>query len=411
LWYLLFPSLTLTMVVALVLVMFWPPAGLMLIAGAITNILLRATVARQVAVVQSAFRQVGPLIVVAQKLAPIDRDDTRPITGTLVTDPPKLERLKRIAGWMSRDVSGAMSGQLAGLLLEYLNMIFCLDANALLFGAKELRVHGPELLRVLASVGDVDAALSVASYRAETAGWTRPRFLSAGAPTVLTGVRHPLVPDAVANAITIDAPRGAIITGSNMSGKTTFLRTLGVTTVLAQTINTCLVDAYESPTFVVRSCIGRADDPANGKSYYAVEVEAVLSLVRAAEGTRAHLFLFDELFRGTNTVERIAAGEAVLRALIKPDSAGHRSPHVVMAATHDQELVDLLAETYAAYHFTDTVGEEGLSFDYRLQPGPSTTRNAITLLRLRGAPEELVNQAIARATSLSHARRDIVTRS
>jgi DNA mismatch repair ATPase MutS len=107
------------------------------------------------------------------------------------------------------------------------------------------------------------------------------------------------------------------------------------------------------------------------------------------------LFLLDELFRGTNAVERIAAGEAVLTELLV-DATDVR-PHIVLAATHDGELVDLLRGSYAAYHFGDAIGPNGLTFDYHLLPGPATTRNAITLLQLQGAPESLVNRALARA--------------
>jgi DNA mismatch repair ATPase MutS len=116
------------------------------------------------------------------------------------------------------------------------------------------------------------------------------------------------------------------------------------------------------------------------------------------------------LFRGTNAVERIAAGEAVLATLLAPapapapDVSGPPSPHVVLVATHDQELVDLLDGSYAAYHFTDTIDEAGLVFDYQLQPGPSTTRNAIAMLAQRGAPAELVSRALALAQILDRAR-------
>ena len=97
-----------------------------------------------------------------------------------------------------------------------------------------------------------------------------------------------------------------------MSGKSTFLRTVGVNVVLAQSINTCLARVYRAPVYQVRSCIGRSDDLIAGKSYYLVEVEAVLALRESERAAAPHLFIFDELFRGTNAVERIAAAEAVL---------------------------------------------------------------------------------------------------
>ena len=90
----------------------------------------------------------------------------------------------------------------------------------------------------------------------------------------------------------------------------------------------------------------------------------------------------------------------MLTTLLDPASDGAPAPHVVIAATHDQELVDLLAGRYEPYHFTDHVGDGGLIFDYELRPGPAQTRNAIALLRLRGAPEHLVARAIASANAL-----------
>lgn len=99
---------------------------------------------------------------------------------------------------------------------------------------------------------------------------------------------------------------------------------------------------------------------------------------------QVNLFLFDELFRGTNAIERIAAAEAVLREMVGPPE--DRKPHVVLVATHDGELVELLRDTFVPYHFTDSLGTEGLTFQYRLEPGAATSWNAIALLQLQGAP-------------------------
>ena len=170
------------------------------------------------------------------------------------------------------------------------------------------------------------------------------------APRRCSGLRHPLLPEAVPNSIELAPPRGVLITGSNMSGKSTFLRTVGVNAILAQTINTCLATSYSAPVFSVRSLIGRSDDLTAGRSYYRDEVEAVLSLVRASRGSRPHLFLFDELFRGTSTIERIAAAEATLAELVHGDGRTP-SPHIVIAATHDRELVALLERSVRCVPF------------------------------------------------------------
>jgi DNA mismatch repair ATPase MutS len=103
------------------------------------------------------------------------------------------------------------------------------------------------LVRAAAAAGDVDAAISIASFRAGRADWTTPDFRGAGTTTELIELRHPLVDDAVPNSIVIRAGRGVLVTGSNMSGKSTFLRTVGVNAVLAQTISTALANEYRAP--------------------------------------------------------------------------------------------------------------------------------------------------------------------
>jgi len=281
--------------------------------------------------------------------------------------------------------------------------VFLLDATGVYLASRDLSRHGRALVRATAAAGDVDAAISVASFRAGRSDWTRPEWQTTEAATALTDLRHPLVPDAVPNSIAIHPGRGVLVTGSNMSGKSTFLRTVGVNAVLAQTIHTCLAREYRAPVFQVCSCIGRADDLLAGKSYYIVEVESLLELVRASDDSAPHLFLLDEMFRGTNTVERIAAGQAVLLELLQAGT-GATKPHVVLAATHDGELVDLVAETFDAYHFGDSIGPDGLMFDHQLQHGPARTRNAIALLRLHGAPATLLAQAVTTAETLDRHR-------
>ena len=98
-------------------------------------------------------------------------------------------------------------------------------------------------------------------------------------------------------------------------------------------------------------------------------------------------------------------GGRVGRQLPRRGEAEDRQhPHLVLAATHDAELVELLDDSYDAYHFTDTIGPNGLVFEYRLQPGAATTRNAITLLELHGAPTSMVRRALTLAAELDRQR-------
>lgn len=194
-----------------------------------------------------------------------------------------------------------------------MHLALLLDATGIYFGLKDLDAHRQALLRVVAAAGDVDAAMSLASYRASRPDWTRPHFELEPVTARLEGVNHPLVREAIPNSIEIPCGRGVLVEGSNMSGKTTFLRTIGVNAVMAQTLNTCLAREYRAPVFDVRSCIGHTDDLLAGKSYHLAEIETLLSLVRASENPTPHLFLLDELFRGTNAVERVAHPRARAR--------------------------------------------------------------------------------------------------
>jgi MutS-like protein len=396
-WHVVFPLWSAAVVLTLSMAFFWPVLLFAAIFGVVVNRVILGLIARRFGSVIVWFRQVGPLFSAARELAVLGTGETAAITGSLASDLSALRRLGGIARWVSRDPLA--TDTLTFVALEFLNMLFLMDANALYFAVRELQVHAPHLLRVIETVGEIDAAIAVASFRAGEVPWTRPSLSAADAPSSFLDLRHPLVDDAVPNSIALAPPHGVLVTGSNMSGKSTFLRTVGVNVVLAQSLNTCLARAYRAPVYQVRSCIGRADDLIAGKSYYLVEVESVLALVKASESAEPHLFVFDELFRGTNAVERIAAGEAVLHALV---SDGR--PHVVLTATHDAELVDLLRDVYDVYHLGDAIGPDGLTFDYHLTPGPATSRNAIALLKLNGAPESLVSRALDRAAILDKQR-------
>jgi hypothetical protein len=410
-WYVLFPLVTIATLLMLLLAPWWPHLIPVVLTALVINLLIRFATDQHIDAVAAAFRQLAPVIAAGAALQGLAADESDPLVGSLRSDAARLARLKTISRWVSGDpfMLPMSAGSLAILVndvvntvYEYLNLSLLLDATGVYIGGRELRRRGAVVLRVVAAIGDVDAAISVASVRAGRSDWTRPDFRPPGSAAIFTDARHPLVPDPVPNTISLVPGHGALITGSNMSGKSTFLRTVGVTTVLAQTLNTCFATKYHAPLFNVRSCIGRADDLLTGRSYYIAEVEALLELVEAGAGSAPHLFLLDELFRGTNAVERIAAGQAVLRELLVRN--GRPTAHVALAATHDGELVELLPDIYAPHHFGDELGPDGLVFDHQLRPGPATTRNAIALLRLHGAPDGLVDRALACAEALDRQR-------
>ena len=407
-WYAAFPLLTLATLVLIPLVALrhdlFPALGAVL---GLTVVLHLAAFKRIVAV-STAFRQIAPLVATGQALRFLHGDDIDPLVAPIRRDTRGLRRLKTISRWVSGDplmlsaqpgMAAVMLSDLLSVVYDYLSVILPVNAAGVYFGIARLKTDAPKLHNVMVAVGDVDAALSVASLRVGEARWTRPTFTASESPIAVTDAIHPLVADAVPNSVELSPGAGMLVTGSNMSGKSTLLRTLGVTVVMAQSLHTCFASAYSAPMLVVRSGIGRADDILAGKSYYLVEVESLLGLVQASAGQVPHLFLLDEMFRGTNAVERIAAGQSVLIELVNEGK-----PHVVVAATHDNELVDLLAGPYAPFHFGDALTDQSLTFDFRLRPGRATSRNAIALLRLNGAPPALVERALASATELDRQR-------
>jgi DNA mismatch repair ATPase MutS len=395
----LFPVLAAAMALAIAAAPFWRVALLVAICGAVLHFVVRIAVAGQTGAALILFRQIAPLLAAGEVVAGLRPDGAEALLAPLAGALRRLRRLRIYARWAGGPATG---NDLADSFYEYLNLLFLLDANAFFFGARELRRCADALLAVVGAVGEADAAIAVASYRAGTVGWTRPRRAGDGSALVIDAVRHPLVAGAVPNRIALTPQAGLLLTGANMSGKSTLLRTVGITVVLAQTINTCLASSCDGPVLRVRSLMGRADDLIAGKSYYLVEAEAIVGMLAAADGP-PHLFLFDELFRGTNTVERIAAGAAVLTHLA--GEAGRPGRHIVIAATHDGELVDLLDGRYAPAHLSDSIGPDGLAFDFVMRPGPATSRNAIALLRLSGAPDGVVRGAESLAGVLDATRR------
>ena len=291
---------------------------------------------------------------------------------------------------------GQLQSDLAALpwlILQYFKILLLLDFIVYERCRRDVQTHASAIRAVFEAVGYADCAVAVAGFRARHPHCV-PAFGAAGLQ--LAGAYNPLVPDCAPNDLSVDAASGVLLTGSNMSGKTTFMRTIGLNVLLAQTIATCPATAYAGPFRRVAASINLADSLPEGKSYYFAEAEAVLGFVQAAEAAGGeYLFILDELFKGTNTVERIAATRAVLAYL--------QGRSLVVASTHDGELGALLAPAFAEYHFSETVSETEWYFDYRLKPGPLTTRNGIRLLARAGYPAAIVADALALSRTLDAA--------
>lgn len=294
-----------------------------------------------------------------------------------------------------RSGMGSASSNPLEIVFDYVRMIFYLDLMKFNQMLHMVQMHLSEIDRMATLIGKLETAVVIGEYRASLKGdFCVPVFLTGEDSTSLKleQLYHPLLKDPVKNDIEVQ--KGVLLTGSNASGKSTFLRAVAINAILAQTIHTCLAKSYRGGMFYIYSSMSLQDDLESGDSYYMVEVKSIrriLDEVQEAEKDKKHVLCFvDEVLRGTNTVERIAASTQILKAL-----AGNQA--ICFAATHDLELTKLLEDIYDNYHFEEEIADEDIFFPYRLQKGPAVSRNAIALLKVLGYDETLVKDAEAMA--------------
>ncbi len=271
-------------------------------------------------------------------------------------------------------------------MLEFVKILFLLEP-LLLFGVlKEIDTKRKEIEKVFSFVGTIDSLISIASLREGLGQFCLPEIGVNHKTLEAKGVYHPLIENCVTNSILV-RNKSVLLTGSNMSGKTSFIRTIGINALTGLTINTCFAEKFKLPRTQIHSAIRISDDLMNNRSYYFEEVLTVKEMIDSCGNGKPNLFLLDEIFKGTNTIERISAGKAVLSFLA-------REENIVFVSTHDIELTDLLKDEFELYHFSEKVDDKTVDFDYKLKEGKLTNRNAIRILQINGYPDVIINEAI-----------------
>jgi hypothetical protein len=234
-------------------------------------------------------------------------------------------------------------------------------------------------------IGEIDAAISTASLKSGDLKICTP-FFNDNNELKFSEIHHPLIDNCIKNDTHL-LRKSMLLTGSNMSGKTTFIRTVAINSILAQTLYICFADAYTAPFYKVYSSIRITDDLLDNTSYYLQEVLTVKELIEASKDDKPCLFVLDEIFKGTNTIERISGGKAILSYL-------NKEQHTVLVSTHDIELTELLVkDNYDLYHFSEQIENDNLFFDHKLKTGRLKTRNAIKILDLYKYPSEIIKEA------------------
>ncbi len=272
------------------------------------------------------------------------------------------------------------------MLLELFKAYFLLEPLILFSILKKLNNKREEVEAVFSFTGHIDSLISIASLRKGLGTYCIPEINENGNKIITKEAFHPLIINCVNNSINV-TEKSILLTGSNMSGKTSFIRTIGINVITGLTINTCFAEYISIPRIRIFSAIRISDDLMNDKSYYFEEVLTIKKMLDKSSNGKPNLFLLDEIFKGTNTVERISAGKAVLSSLSKNDN-------IVFVSTHDIELADLLTDEFELYHFSEIVDNKTVDFDYKLKSGKLKNRNAIRILQINDYPENIINEAI-----------------
>lgn len=233
---------------------------------------------------------------------------------------------------------------------------------------------------------ELEALNSLANFAYLNPHYTFPEISSDRNRFAARSLGHPLLNLQTKVCNDFDLGQGqriVILTGSNMAGKSTFLRTIGVNLALAYAGSPVNADRIETSLFRLFTCIKVSDSVQDGLSYFYAEVKRLTALLAAAKADDPMpvLFLIDEIFRGTNSRERLIGSRSYIRALSDNNTVG-------LVATHDLELIKLADEIDGVvnFHFREEVSNGRMVFDYRLRPGPCPTTNALTIMRLEGLP-------------------------
>lgn len=289
---------------------------------------------------------------------------------------------KKLVRWQTRK-NYSLSGDIMAELADFLYGVTLLELSMFNRVMKAVNGRQEQIMKLYELVGEIDMGISVASFRESVCCYCNPNIGDTAEFNVKSLV-HPLIENAVPNDFILK--NRALISGANASGKSTFMKALAVNTILAQTIYTCTAGEFSMPKVYVISSMALRDDVVTGDSYYIREAKRIKEMLDRDDKNKKSLIVIDEILKGTNTHERIAASFAILDYL-----AG--TSHYVLVATHDMELVNGMKERYESFYFESRINESDITFDYHINKGIGGKSNAIALLSVLGYPQEIVDSA------------------
>jgi hypothetical protein len=384
-WFFIIPLLSFSSLISLILVLFIPQFFFVLLGIIIINLGIHYWNKQNLYAYLGTIPQLLILTGVAKKLLKIKI--LKEVNEDVHESISSIERLKNHMSFFKLEPEVQTDvGTVFLTFLEIFKALFLLEP-LLLFGVlKQLDSKRKEIENAYSFVGYVDSLVSISSLRHGLKSFCLPQIENDYKIIDASEIYHPLIINCVSNSIQVD-DNSILLTGSNMSGKTSFIRTIGLNIITGLTINTCFAKQFRFPRLKIFSAIRISDNLMNDKSYYFEEVLTIKEMIEKSQTKESNLFLLDEIFKGTNTIERISAGRAVLSYL-------NNKSNIVFVSTHDIELAELLKETYNLYHFSEQVEDKTVDFDFKLKEGKLKTRNAIKILEINDYPEQIINEAI-----------------
>lgn len=293
-----------------------------------------------------------------------------------------LDKISRMVVLLKQKKQIGFSGDILGLLTDYIIGAFMWDFTIYDKVTHLLGDKKEDFFSLYEFVGEIDLCIAIASFRQSLEHYCTPQFH----PTIFDGkdIYHPLIEGAVTNDFHME--KGVILTGSNASGKSTFIKAIAINMILGQTIHTCTARTIQLPNAKVLTSMSVRDNISSGESYYMKEIKYLYRIIKESKEERFVFCGIDEILRGTNTAERIAASIAILHYLRNANC-------LPIIATHDLELAKTLDGLYNNYYFCESIQNGDVVFDYQLRQGICSSYNAIRLLESIGFPQEIIKEA------------------
>lgn len=269
------------------------------------------------------------------------------------------------------------------IILLYLNVLFLLPQIAQVYIYNQVKGHQKEAQKLLDLLGEMEVAISLLRHKRDLEVVCQPVFTETGGIEGET-LYHPLLSNPIANDVRFQ--KNMVISGDNASGKSTYLKTVAINAILAQGLGFAYGETLALPYGHVLTAMDVSDDIEVGDSYFITESKAILRMIQHLKKPGFHYFFIDELFKGTNTIERIGSGLGIVRWLAAQNC-------LYMISSHDIELVAASGEVNDNYHFDSRYVDGKIVFDYQIKPGSAVTKNAVNTLESLHYPEEITQTA------------------